>query len=146
MLPAHRLQVKPTHVLNAAGLTGRPNVDWCEDHKVSTCLPCCFRGASDLAFTHAFQSSRDNAAGPVVPDAAAPLAAQIETIRVNVLGMLNLADICFQKNLHLTTYATGVACMPPVSCRAAPGRMHVSTACYACMSQTRLLRQLHAAG
>ena len=28
--------VKPTHILNAAGLTGRPNVDWCEDHKVST--------------------------------------------------------------------------------------------------------------
>lgn len=28
------VQVKPTHVLNAAGLTGRPNVDWCEDHKV----------------------------------------------------------------------------------------------------------------
>jgi hypothetical protein len=27
-------QVKPTHVINAAGLTGRPNVDWCEDHKV----------------------------------------------------------------------------------------------------------------
>jgi len=25
--------IKPTHVLNAAGLTGRPNVDWCEDHK-----------------------------------------------------------------------------------------------------------------
>jgi dTDP-4-dehydrorhamnose reductase len=24
---------KPTHVVNAAGLTGRPNVDWCEDHK-----------------------------------------------------------------------------------------------------------------
>ena len=24
---------KPTHILNAAGLTGRPNVDWCEDHK-----------------------------------------------------------------------------------------------------------------
>jgi hypothetical protein len=29
------MQVKPTHVLNAAGLTGRPNVDWCETHKVS---------------------------------------------------------------------------------------------------------------
>jgi len=28
------VQTKPTHVLNAAGLTGRPNVDWCEDHKV----------------------------------------------------------------------------------------------------------------
>merc|ERR1719387_332604 len=24
---------KPTHVLNAAGLTGRPNVDWCETHR-----------------------------------------------------------------------------------------------------------------
>lgn len=28
------VQVKPTHVLNAAGLTGRPNVDWCETHRV----------------------------------------------------------------------------------------------------------------
>lgn len=28
--------VKPTHVLNAAGLTGRPNVDWCESHKTET--------------------------------------------------------------------------------------------------------------
>lgn len=27
-------RVKPTHVLNAAGLTGRPNVDWCEEHKI----------------------------------------------------------------------------------------------------------------
>ncbi|KAF4391854.1 hypothetical protein G4B88_011497 [Cannabis sativa] len=25
--------VKPTHVFNAAGVTGRPNVDWCESHK-----------------------------------------------------------------------------------------------------------------
>lgn len=32
---------------------------------------------------------------------------QLETIRVNVLGMLNLADICFEKKIHLTTYATG---------------------------------------
>jgi dTDP-4-dehydrorhamnose reductase len=32
---------------------------------------------------------------------------QIETIRVNVLGMLNLADICYTHNIHLTTYATG---------------------------------------
>jgi 3,5-epimerase/4-reductase len=29
-------RVKPTHVLNAAGCTGRPNVDWCEDHKEET--------------------------------------------------------------------------------------------------------------
>lgn len=24
---------QPTHIMNAAGLTGRPNVDWCETHK-----------------------------------------------------------------------------------------------------------------
>ena len=29
-------RVKPTHVMNAAGVTGRPNVDWCESHKVET--------------------------------------------------------------------------------------------------------------
>jgi dTDP-4-dehydrorhamnose reductase len=27
---------KPTHILNAAGVTGRPNVDWCEDNKLET--------------------------------------------------------------------------------------------------------------
>lgn len=26
----------PTHVFNAAGVTGRPNVDWCESHKAET--------------------------------------------------------------------------------------------------------------
>lgn len=25
-----------THVINCAGKTGRPNVDWCEDHKIET--------------------------------------------------------------------------------------------------------------
>jgi 3,5-epimerase/4-reductase len=29
-------RVQPTHVLNAAGCTGRPNVDWCEDHQAET--------------------------------------------------------------------------------------------------------------
>jgi len=29
-------EIKPTHVFNAAGVTGRPNVDWCETHKVET--------------------------------------------------------------------------------------------------------------
>ena len=28
--------VKPTHVINCAGCTGRPNIDWCEDHKQET--------------------------------------------------------------------------------------------------------------
>lgn len=55
---------KPTHVLNAAGVTGRPNVDWCEDHKE-------------------------------------------ETIRTNVIGTLTIADICQEKGIHHTLYATG---------------------------------------
>lgn len=29
-------RIKPTHVLNCAGCTGRPNVDWCEDNKEAT--------------------------------------------------------------------------------------------------------------
>lgn len=29
-------KIKPTHVFNCAGCTGRPNVDWCEDHKEET--------------------------------------------------------------------------------------------------------------
>ncbi|EDO65162.1 NAD(P)-binding protein, partial [Neurospora crassa] len=29
-------RVNPTYVLNAAGCTGRPNVDWCEDNKEAT--------------------------------------------------------------------------------------------------------------
>lgn len=29
-------EVRPTHVLNCAGCTGRPNVDWCEDNKEAT--------------------------------------------------------------------------------------------------------------
>ena len=28
--------IKPTHVINCAGKTGRPNVDWCESHKLET--------------------------------------------------------------------------------------------------------------
>jgi 3,5-epimerase/4-reductase len=33
---AEVMKYKPTHVLNASGVTGRPNVDWCEDHKMET--------------------------------------------------------------------------------------------------------------
>jgi dTDP-4-dehydrorhamnose reductase len=56
--------VKPDAIINAAGLIGKPNVDWCETHKQ-------------------------------------------ETIRVNVIGTVNLADIAFQHNLHLTNISTG---------------------------------------
>jgi 3,5-epimerase/4-reductase len=55
---------KPTHVLNAAGLTGRPNVDWCETHKA-------------------------------------------EVIKTNVVGCLNVADICAERGIHHLLYATG---------------------------------------
>ena len=34
-------------------------------------------------------------------------AVQLDVIRVNVLGMLNLADLTEQRKIHLTTYATG---------------------------------------
>ena len=57
-------EIKPTHVLNSAGITGRPNIDWCEDHKP-------------------------------------------ETMRTNVIGTLNLADLCYQRGIHCTVYATG---------------------------------------
>ncbi|KAF6175062.1 hypothetical protein GIB67_038975 [Kingdonia uniflora] len=56
--------VKPTHVFNAAGVTGRPNVDWCESHKA-------------------------------------------ETIRTNVAGTLNLADVCREQGLLMMNFATG---------------------------------------
>jgi len=57
-------KIKPSHVLMSAGITGRPNIDWCEDHKP-------------------------------------------ETIRVNVIGTLNVADLCNTKGIHCTIYATG---------------------------------------
>ncbi len=63
-LAAELDKFKPTHVINAAGVTGRPNVDWCEDHKQ-------------------------------------------ETIRANVIGVLNVADLCAQRNIHHLLYATG---------------------------------------
>ena len=46
------------------GVTGRPNVDWCESHKA-------------------------------------------ETIRTNVIGVLNVADLCAEKKIHHLLYATG---------------------------------------
>jgi len=57
-------KIKPTHVLNAAGVTGRPNVDWCEDNKA-------------------------------------------ETVRANVIGTLNLSDLCDERGIHCTVFATG---------------------------------------
>merc|ERR1712021_73182 len=57
-------EYKPTYVLNAAGITGRPNIDWCETNKP-------------------------------------------ETIRTNVIGTLNLADLCLERGIHCTVYATG---------------------------------------
>ena len=62
-------RVKPTHVLNCAGCTGRPNVDWCEDNKEAT-------------------------------------------IRSNVIGTLNVTDLCFLMEIHITMFATGCECIP----------------------------------
>lgn len=57
-------QVNPDMIINAAGITGKPNVDWCETHRQ-------------------------------------------ETIRTNVLGTLNLIDIAFLKDIHVTNISTG---------------------------------------
>jgi 3,5-epimerase/4-reductase len=57
-------EVKPSHVLDAAGVTGRPNIDWCETN-------------------------------------------QQATLRTNVIGTLNLADLCDEMGIHLTLFATG---------------------------------------
>jgi len=56
--------VKPNFIINAAGVTGRPNVDWCEDHKV-------------------------------------------ETLRANIIGALNLADVAYSHQIHVTNFGTG---------------------------------------
>ena len=108
-------QIKPTHVLNAAGLTGRPNVDWCEDHKVRTLLvfaaePSSLVSCGQVRKHSAMQCTswsciKRTGRTPCLLRAQHGL--QLETIRVNVLGMLNLADICNTAKIHLTTYATG---------------------------------------
>jgi UDP-glucose 4,6-dehydratase len=55
---------KPTHIINAAGVTGNPNVDWCETNKQAT-------------------------------------------LRSNIIGALNLADVAFIKGIHMTNFGTG---------------------------------------
>jgi len=58
------VRTKPDSIINAAGIIGNPNVDWCEDHKQ-------------------------------------------ETIRTNVIGTLNLADVSYMHGLHVTNISTG---------------------------------------
>ncbi len=36
MVKEELARVKPSHVINTAGKTGRPNIDWCEDHRSET--------------------------------------------------------------------------------------------------------------
>lgn len=57
-------EIQPDFVLNCAGITGRPTVDWCEENKQ-------------------------------------------ETFLINTVGVVNLADACWRKNIHMTNYATG---------------------------------------
>ena len=56
--------IKPNYIINCAGVTGTPNVDWCEDH-------------------------------------------QQHTIRANIIGALNLADIAYLHGIHVTHFGTG---------------------------------------
>lgn len=57
-------KIHPDFIINAAGTTGRPNVDWCEDNKQAT-------------------------------------------IRNNIIGALNLADVAYLHGIHMTNYGTG---------------------------------------
>ncbi|CAK9047999.1 5-epimerase/dTDP-4-dehydrorhamnose reductase (dTDP-L-rhamnose synthase) [Durusdinium trenchii] len=57
-------RTRPDRVIVAAGVTGRPNVDWCEEHRR-------------------------------------------ETIRANVIGTLNVVDVCTERGLHVMLFATG---------------------------------------
>ncbi len=57
-------RIKPDCVINTAGMTGTPNVDWCEDNKQ-------------------------------------------ETIRSNILGALNLADITYLHTIQMIHVGTG---------------------------------------
>jgi nucleoside-diphosphate-sugar epimerase len=101
-------QFKPTHVLNAAGLTGRPNVDWCETHKVRRKKRIERREREKVRELFFGEKKRNKKAHLCSPSWLLPQPTkQIETIRANVLGMLNLADICNTAGVHLTTYATG---------------------------------------
>lgn len=56
--------IKPDFIINAAGVIGRPNVDWCEDHRQ-------------------------------------------ETIRSNIIGALNLADIAYLYHIPMINIGTG---------------------------------------
>lgn len=56
--------MRPKYVICAAGIAGRPGIDWCETH-------------------------------------------QPETIMVNVVGQLNVADACARRGIHVTLFGTG---------------------------------------
>ncbi len=56
-------EIKPDFIINAAGITGKSNLDWCETHRQ-------------------------------------------ETIRVNIIGTLNLIDVAYMHNIHLTNIST----------------------------------------
>lgn len=70
---------RPTHVLLAAGLTGRPNVDWCEGHQRETIM------ANVVGVTNVVGGSpRAGAAGPPAmvtthPPTCAPLGPPLQT-------------------------------------------------------------------
>lgn len=58
------LRIRPDYIINCAGCTGTPNVDWCEDH-------------------------------------------QQQTIRTNIIGTLNVIDVAYLHNIHVTHFGTG---------------------------------------
>lgn len=79
----------PTHILNAAGVTGRPNVDWCEDHRLETI--------------------RSNVIGTLT---IADIAEEVSLLSSHPCLPLSLSSYVsdhwlMKKNLHHTLFATG---------------------------------------
>ena len=84
-------KVEPTHVINAAGCTGRPNVDWCEEHQIETIRYARMSRSASALTSHFF----------------CPHGAVVVRASANVLGALTLADLTNERGIHLTNWSTG---------------------------------------
>ncbi len=74
-------------------------MDWCETHKVGALSAQASTWRQGLSQAEAVQHTPE--------PRLRPYHSQLETIRSNVIGCLNLADICLQHEIHMTYYGTG---------------------------------------